>query len=418
MGRPSSDPGSDAGLSTPRYRITIETNDNKTIALNIGSKTGLGDQMYAQVDGSDINLIDSSIEKSLKTAADDVRDKHLLTIKQPDVKQFRITQDKQTIAGELANGKWKITEPSQMPGDSGQISSFLNTVIGIEATKFLKSDDAEAAFAGLDHPAATVWLSTDAPSTQPSTGSPIGGVTLTVGAPDSLVKDNYYVQATDGPIAKITSASLTSLKHTPLDLRDRDVVNVPAGDVIQIKRVKETFAPPTTQTSTAPSAIAAAAAKPIFTQMYTLVKRPPPPPAPLGPAMPTTQASATTQPATQPIHQDSPWRFAEKTDSQTDDSKVQALLAKFSPLHADSYHQVPLDPPLQKWTVELTTPSATYKIVFQKTTTSATSAVGIYNDLTFDVPTTLLDALDVDFNPPAPGAAPATPPTPALPPMN
>ena len=78
QGRPDSVPA-DAGLDKPQYTVDLINTDGKSTRLAIGNKTNIGDVMYAQVDGGDVNLIDSSLAKTLKTAGDDLRDKHLLT---------------------------------------------------------------------------------------------------------------------------------------------------------------------------------------------------------------------------------------------------------------------------------------------------------------------------------------------------
>ncbi|MGA2584377.1 MAG: DUF4340 domain-containing protein [Tepidisphaeraceae bacterium] len=406
-GRPASDPGSDSGLDHPKYHVTIETEgSNKVDTIDLGSEAGVGDVVYGRVNGGDINFLDSSLEKTLKTAADDVRDDHLFTIKDTDVKQFRLFSPGQVISGEVVDNKWKITEPTTMPGDTSAISSFLTGVTGIEATKFLKQDDPEIALAGFAEPGAAVWLSTDAPSTQPSPesatepstpGQATNWVRLRVGSPDSLLKENYFAEMSDGTVAKIAATSLDSLKKTPLDLRDRDIVNVNSADVTGITVVAEHFP---AQAGTQPMAVPDKF-KSILTTTMKLVTRPPVvKPVVLGPSLPTTTPSteASTEPSTQPAAPvQSKWQFAGDAKSQVDDSKVQALLDRFTPLRADSYHQTDLSAPTTTYHLDLITPQATYHFEFQRPA-NGTGAVGIYDGLTFDIPMPLVDSLDADFH--------------------
>ena len=119
--------------------------------------------MYAQVNGGDINLIDSSLAKTLKTAGDDLRDKHLLTTSAADYKQIRITTPTQTVEMQKQGDRWLITKPDQMPGDSESISSLISSITGTEATEFVKSDSDELPYAGFAHPTLVVWMSTECP---------------------------------------------------------------------------------------------------------------------------------------------------------------------------------------------------------------------------------------------------------------
>lgn len=169
MGRPQSVSDSDAGLDQPRYRIDITTDDGTVIHFLIGQKTGIGDQMYAKIEGGEINLIDSSLERPISTAAVDVRDKHLFALKDAQIQQFRISQEGKTLAFAKVGGKWTIAEPKGVPGDDSAISTLLSSVTEIEATEFVPSGSDALAFAGFDHPTMTIWASAEAASTRPTT---------------------------------------------------------------------------------------------------------------------------------------------------------------------------------------------------------------------------------------------------------
>ncbi len=395
QGRPANAP-SDAGLDKPRYSIALSTSDGKTVRLDIGNKNFTGDLMFARVDDGEVNLIDSSLAKTLKTAADDLRDKHLLTANSPDVRQVRIITPSQRLVLNKAGSKWKIQEPVEMPGDSEAISSLISTIAGTEASEFVKPDSDELAFARFDRPTMQVWLSAEAPSSQPTT-APSGGQTLTIGAPDSLAKDHYFARTSDGLVAKVAASSLTDLRKTPLDLRDKDVVTILPQDVEAVSLVKETYSAPATRTSSI--------AKPTR-QTIALARRPKESPPPLGPALPPklkagarpTAAAAAAAPATQPAK--SLWIFTapDEKAQPADDSKVDALLEKFNALRADKYlEKNPHSPPQQRYLVSLQTKMQRYQVEFVRPS-NGQSAYGTYDDLTFEIPTALLDALDADFH--------------------
>ncbi|MGD0462666.1 MAG: DUF4340 domain-containing protein [Tepidisphaeraceae bacterium] len=399
QGRPASAP-SDAGLDKPRYRVALSTSDGKTARIVIGNKNFTGDLMFAQVNDGEVNLIDSSLAKTLKTAADDLRDKHLLTANSLEVQQIRIITATGRLVLNKTGSKWKIVEPVEMPGDSEAISSLISTITGTEASEFVKPDSDDLAFARFDRPSAQMWLSTEAPPTRPTTepaALPSGGQTLTIGAPDSLTKDHYFVRTSDGLVAKIAGSSLDNLKKTPLDLRDKDVVTILPEDVKGISLVKETWPAPATQNANAVIQRAPA---------VVLARRPKESPKPFGPTLPAnlksgarpTTAPAATAPATQPAQ--SLWIFAAPADKAqpADDSKVDALLGQFNPLHADKYlEKNPNSPPQQRYLVSLETKMQRYHVEFVRPS-NGQSAYGIYDDLEFEIPTALLDALDADFH--------------------
>ncbi|HEX4055215.1 MAG TPA: DUF4340 domain-containing protein [Tepidisphaeraceae bacterium] len=388
---------SDSGLDKPKYSVAISTDDGKTVRLDIGNKNFAGDVMYARVDDGDVNLIDAGVAKTLKTAADDLRDKHLLTANSMEVQQVRIVTPSQRLVLNREGSKWQIAEPVKMPGDSEAISSLISTITGIEASSFVTNDSDELAFARFDHPTVQVWLSTESPNTRPTTDPsalPAGGQTLTIGTPDSLAKDHYFVRTSDGLVAKIASSVLDDLKKTPLDLRDKEVATILPEDVTQISLVKQMYSTPTTQSAQRP---------PEATQVVVLARRPKEAPKPLGPAAPSklkAGARPSTEPATEPAKApQSAWVFnvpADKT-RQVDDSKVDTLLGKFNPLKADKYLETaPDSAAMEKYIVSLETKGATYHFEFVRPTNGGTP-YGIYDDLAFEVATPVVDALDADF---------------------
>lgn len=385
QGRPDASP-SDSGLNTPSFKVDLLTSDGRSTRLVLGAKTGIGDDMYAQVDGGDVNLVDSSLAKSLKTAANDLRDKHLLPQSTTaDYKQITIETPGQTLKVVKSGDKWTITSPLQIPGDTDSITSLTSAITGAEATEFVDQNSDEAAFEGFNHPTMKITLSTEAPSTQPST-EPSTPLTLTIGSADSLTRDHYFVQTSDGLVGKIDRSTLESLQKTPLDLRDREVFADPPAEVSKISLVKAVYP---TSSSTQPSS---PVQRPTFTQLTVLERR-----------MPTVQAigpkpKATTAPSTQP---QSTWQFAipKEPDRQVDDVKVDALLEKFNPFKADKYlATAPTTGVDQRYVLTLESPSLKHYHVEIVRPAGVGTPYAEYGGLTFEIPSTILDALDVDFH--------------------
>jgi hypothetical protein len=90
--------------------------------------------------------------------------------------------------------------------------------------------------------------------------------------------------------------------------------------------------------------------------------------------------------------------FSTDAKSPVDDSKVDALLEKFNPLHADKYLQKPpVEPWQNRYLVTIQGKSASYDIQLFRPANGLTP-YAIYNGLTFELPTPALDALDADFH--------------------
>jgi Domain of unknown function (DUF4340) len=244
-----------------------------------------------------------------------------------------------------------------------------------------------------------LWLSTDAPTMQPTTQpstQPASGMTLIIGAPDSLAKEHYFAKTSDGLVGKIAKSSLDNLIKSPLDLRDRDAVTIAASDVTRVSVVKTVYPPVSAAQATQPSAAASINQRPMSTHLVVLDRRPKTP-AVLGPSPAASRPAAP--PATQAVQ--SVWMLTipAEPSSAVDDGKVDTLLGKFSPLRADKYlEKVPEGAWDQRYIVTIETKSMNkYHIEVVKPGNGQTT-YGTYNGLTFELPTAFVDALDTDFH--------------------
>ena len=231
-------------------------------------------------------------------------------------------------------------------------------------------------------------------TTQPTT-QPAAGVTLTIGAPDSLAKDHYFAKTSDGLVAKIAKSSLDSLQKSPLDLRDRDAVTIASSDVTRISVVKTAYPPLSSSQATQPSA-GSLNQRPMSTHLVVLDRRPKTPPV-IGPS---PKASKPTTVPSAPVVQ-SVWMFTIPSEpkSAVDDSKIDTLLGKFTPLRADKYLEKAPDSPADlRFIVTLETKSLNkYHIEVTKPANGQT-VYATYNGLIFELPTAFVDALDTDFH--------------------
>jgi hypothetical protein len=389
-GHPADTDSSQTGLDKPAYRIEFQTADGKITDLSLGNKTSLGDLVYAQVGGGDVNLIPASLKDAMETVGDQLRDHHLFSSQTMDAQQIQITYGGSQISLVKNDGKWQILQPQQLPGDSTQIESLLNSLLNAQASDFVKPDAPELAYASFDHPTLVAWASAQPPSTQPALVEPLttrpsgtGGITLTIGAPTSLSKDAYFAKSSDGVVAKISSDVVNSLEKSPLDLRDRNVLNIAPADVTGISIIHNIYAPATTL----PAGLRRLPAK---TQKLLFVRRPVAA-QPIGPAL------DATRPATIPSGPATIWEFPDDPNTPVDDSKVAALLGQFQPLRVEDYRATPSTGlPLDETFIDLTTRSATYHLQLDSYVEGA-MPIGSYNGLLFDISSDLMDTLNTSF---------------------
>ena len=359
------------GLDHPQFTVDVTANGRAT-KLALGDRLGFGDGVYAQVAGSDsVDVVPTSVLDTLGRPASELRKTQLFDgVSSADVKQLTVThKDGSKLVLEKSVGTWKIVAPQPMPADSSAVDDLLATVLNLTPVSFV---DDPAGVRGLNHPNDVVSFSTAAPTTAPTTGP--AATVVTVGGYDDVQKKNVFVSLSDGTVVTVAATVLDSLNKTPLDLRDKSVVDVDPAAVTKVEIATETTA------TTRPTA------QPAVTRTVVLTRRPPKPVV-MGP---TTHA--TTAPTTAPT---TVWMV---NGGDADDAKVTSLLAQFHPLKADKYLATSaITNPARRFTVTLTRGSAAPVVIQIDDPGHDLSAIGQSGDLTFNLPTTLATDLAGEF---------------------
>jgi hypothetical protein len=437
-------------------------------------RSAVGDILYVKLEGHDqADLVSGSIVDQLEKPVSEYRKTKLLTTSNDKIAGVTVNHDGQTLKLAKTGDKWEVVEPKQVPGDSGQISTLLSAITGLNAATFVAEKVGDPPEYGFDKPQMTVTYTTEPPETQPTTKATAttqpAGETTTIKFgrfEDIRKKDVYAIVSDSGPVVTVAATTLDSFKKTPLDLRDRDVVNIDPNAVSRVSISIDKAA--TTQPTSQP-----AVKKEVVLERRSDVEQPEPPgpatkPAsPAGPAGPrpsspqsrvnvttpdgegavqlaafaepaaataaagpTTKPSAapttapststaTTQPvaATQPAKPKTKWLITSDPMGDANDANIQALLDGIHPLRAEKY--------VEKFPTTQAAPAATYvvrintrawadepaKNIELKITDPGASAtpVGQIGDLTFEVNRTLLDHITADFTPSKNPAMPARP---------
>lgn len=370
-----------AGLDHPLYQIELKLESGPELHLAIGQRAAIGDMMYVQVQGSHAaDLVSADLWPRLQNPADQLRDKRLVTASATDIHQLQIHTSNANLQLQKQGDQWQLTSPTTMPAEQSAVSDLLFDITGLQASEFVAPDSPEVARMRFDHPQATVFFSTTPPSTQPATAP--AGVTITFGAYENSLRDKVYVKLSNSTaIAKVPASALTSLSKTPLELRDKRVVDIDPATVSELELVIDQ--PATTQPATRPAS----------QRTITLHRQ--------------VQPSTTTQATSQPI---SHWVLASESNVPADDVKVDAILSALHPLRVERYLEQPLTlEPADTYTLNIhviqagSAERSTHTLsLIEKDSTGP--LIGSYNGLTFEVDRGLLAKLQADFHHPAPAS--------------
>jgi hypothetical protein len=398
------------GLAHPRDVVQLVTAD-KIVKLNIGDRSPVGDNLYVQVVGQpEVQMVSATdVADRLTKGPDAYRKTNLVTAAADQIKQITIdnpgtaTQPAQKIVLQKQGGSWQMVAPASMAADDSAVSDLTYALTGLRADSFADARTLPAAATA--RPQLTVSYSTDAPAPPPPATAPStqpAFTTIAFDSYDDILKKNVYVSVGGGAasatssVAKVAASVIDSFRKTPLDLRDKTVMNFDPAVVKAISLTSDL--PAATQPTTRPASTTA-----------ILLQKRPPTAAALGPAMPTTASAttrpatthpATTHPATAPVIALSKWIVASNHAAAADDSKVITLLTALHPLKADKF--LPTAPPS-------TQPAGIYTLTITTTGPFGTNIVdhtlhlqdpghdapleGSYNGVNFELPRTLLTEL-------------------------
>ena len=370
------------GLDHPDYTIAITTAD-KTAKLLVGDKPPIGDTLAVLLDGADKpDVVNDSLFASLDKKPSEYRKTHLITATSDQIQQIQITRGKETLRLEKDGTDWSLIAPRTMPADSTAVENILSAITNLNAAGF---DDIDTpAEVGLAKPRATIWFSTSAPSTQPTTSptSEPAGTTLKLGGFEDVSQKNIFASVDDGPIVTVPASTLDSFKKTPIDLRDKNVVNIDPDRV---------------ESLTLEVSHAASIKPPILPEHHAFhIERRKVTAAPLGPSLTATAPTTATAPP-------SVWTL--KGAGDANDSAVSALLNALHPLHADSFTEsspsatqptgtdysltIQTGPsagsPPAQYFLRLTDPGIDQKLI------------GSYEDLTFELDHAVITSFQADF---------------------
>jgi hypothetical protein len=383
----------DYGLDHPQFTVELGAGP-KSAKVYIGRQEKAGNELYVQMEGKDVaEVIGADLLDKLDVTADQLRQPRLLDSDVNVANWISIARPTDALTLEKSGGQWQMAVvgarpasavPTTLPADPSTVSDLVSALNNAQANGFGDSSSDPHLLIGT--PQATVYISDQKPSTQPSALSE----TVEFGSPDSLLAKNVWVRVTPpGVLATIPKETMDSVLKSSLDLRDRNVVQIPSSGITRIRILKTI--PATTQPFPRPAIL----------HEVVLERRPPVKVSfKAGPPLPATRPTtmAATLPAAPPA---SVWMIVStQKHADADDGKVDAVLGSFNPLHADKF--LAAQPPSAGETTFLVTITtgkgpATQILFVDPGPNAADSPVGIWGSAIFNVPRAVITSLDTDF---------------------
>ena len=137
-----SESGADAaatGLTPPQFALEMDTKDGKSTKLDIGSRSGTGDQLYVHLDGaSGDDLVQADIYDLL------------LDVNTAQVQHVEVTRPEGSLVLQKFGENWFIQKPSIMPGETSAITDLIMGLSSLQANDFVSETDPNPRRYGLD----------------------------------------------------------------------------------------------------------------------------------------------------------------------------------------------------------------------------------------------------------------------------
>jgi hypothetical protein len=239
---------------------TYGLDENATkVTINAGDKVGEQVVLIGKPVGTNAALVYAATppEKSVYAVSTDavakvnikvgdLRDRRLLTLATYDIAGLLLQQgEKKLELKKGAGGEWDIIQPRPAKADSQRVQDFLAQLTSVRIEDFLDQAAAHPAALGLAEPAWRVRLS-KAPSAmvagpaQKSTAPGENEQVMLVSSQSRAGGRGVVRLEHEATPYEIPGAALTNLTVDPLVFRNREILNIPAGDVLKLTRVTAT----------------------------------------------------------------------------------------------------------------------------------------------------------------------------------
>lgn len=170
----------DAGLDPPRATFALTTEDDRTIAVEIGGSVALSDDTYVRVAGEDeIAVVGRKFDTEIERDANDYRAKRLIEpLSISDAHRVRILYDGQLfdIVREKGTSDWRLASPVQALAQRQRVERIISRLSLVRVSEFVAEQPEDYAQFGLAEPYLALEVSYDeereVPPTDPAATQP------------------------------------------------------------------------------------------------------------------------------------------------------------------------------------------------------------------------------------------------------
>ncbi|HEY1685000.1 MAG TPA: DUF4340 domain-containing protein [Tepidisphaeraceae bacterium] len=358
------------GVDHPNYRVELTDKSGKTNTLNFGAKSEVGDNLYVRVnDQSQVDVVSADVQSYLDKQVNDYRDLSLITTTADTIQRVTIQTPTRKIDLSKNGGKWEMISPERWSTEPSATDDLLSTLTSLRAGSFVDHPLASSMYQFNKPQLVITYWNTAAgnPTTQPTQN------TITFGGYDSVLKQNVFVQA-NGSIAKVPASTMDSLNKSPLDLRDKTLVDIDLEkvDQIELRRNLPAATQPTNRAASNVDLVIVRAAIPQAT------------------SKPSSQPAASQPSIT--------WTFATDKAAKVNADNANDVLTSLHPLKVEKYvEKLPAPLPPDRFHLVITSAGKNYDFDFYATPANDGNATGSFNGTYFEVPNTFIDHLKLDF---------------------
>ncbi len=228
------------------------------VVLNAGDKTGEQTLLLGKPTGTNTAYIFAATppEKSVVTVGleplvelqlklDELRDRQLFTLPSHDVGGIRLQQGDRTLElKKSTDGVWRLMQPRQALADNQRVQDFLDHMRRARIEAFLDEAATNLATLGLTAPEWRLTL-VRAPEGALTTGT--AQRVSTSGEEQQVLRISAAARPDGRRVVKleheatpyeIAGSALTNLTVNPLAFRSREMLNLPAGDILRLTRMR------------------------------------------------------------------------------------------------------------------------------------------------------------------------------------
>jgi hypothetical protein len=126
------------GFATPQATVTVQQPGYHAL-LQIGARTAPGDQVFLQVVGAGVYVVDADLLKYVPRTADDWRDTTLLDLKSLAFDRLAVTNGAKIfeLRRDSTNHPWRMVYPLSARADNAKIENSLERLQGVRIQQFV-----------------------------------------------------------------------------------------------------------------------------------------------------------------------------------------------------------------------------------------------------------------------------------------